>query len=73
MKDNKTQWEFQCYQRTEASIREQFDNADDYPMIVASMLSDAQELIELGYGDVARQKLNVAKFIIFNYMGDDAK
>ena len=71
MKLDKTDWDFQCYGRTEASIRDQFGDSKDHAMVVASLMSDAQELIELGFGDVARQTLNVAKFVLFNYIGGD--
>lgn len=70
---DKTQWDMHCYGCTEASLRKQFDGARDYTMLIASMLSDAQELIDLGYSDNARQTLNVAKFVLFNYMGGNAE
>lgn len=64
-------WDMQCYGCTEASLRKQLDGARDYTMLVASMLSDAQELISMGYSDDARTTLNVAKFVLFNYIGGD--
>jgi hypothetical protein len=66
-------WDLQCYGCTVASLRKQLDGARDYTMLVASMLSDAQELISLDYSDDARQKLNVAKFVLFNYIAKDAE
>ena len=61
-------WDMQCYGSTEATLRKQLDGARDHTMLVASMMSDAQELIELGYAEDARKALNVAKFVLFNYI-----
>lgn len=35
-------------------------------MVIASILSDVQEMIERGMNEQARQQLNIAKHIIFN-------
>ena len=67
---------------TEAGMREAVESSSTFKfsgpaMMVASMLSDAQEMINLEYGDVdsmrvedARQLLNRAKFILFEYFPD---
>lgn len=67
---------------TEAGMREAIESSSTFKfsgpaMMVASMLSDAQEMINLEYGDVdsmrvedARQLLNRAKFILFEYFPD---
>jgi hypothetical protein len=46
-------------------------------MIVASMMSDAQEMVNTEYGEVdfnraedARQQLNRAKWVLFTYIMD---
>ena len=39
---------------------------NDAPMLVASMLSDAQEMIAMGASESARQLLNRAKYVIFH-------
>jgi len=37
-------------------------------MLAASFMSNAQEEIEMGMNERARQTLNCAKFILFNYV-----
>jgi len=49
----------------EASPTFKFDGA---AMIVASMLSDAQEELAHGMSEEARQTLNRAKFVLFEYL-----
>ena len=67
---------------TEAGMREAIESSSTFKfsgpaMMVASMLSDAQEMINLEYGEVdsmraedARQLLNRAKFVLFEYFPD---
>lgn len=66
-----TEFEAQCYGMSEADIREEFLNSltmklSGKEMVVASLLSDIQEMLEYGYEkNEIRQLLNVAKFILF--------
>lgn len=66
-----TEFEAQCYGMSEADIREEFMNSltmklSGKEMVVASLLSDIQEMLEYGYEkNEIRQLLNVAKFILF--------
>lgn len=66
-------WELQCYGCTAESLHTRLKGNDkeDYPMIVASLLSDAQEEIERDYTEQARQTLNIAKFVLFHYIMRD--
>ena len=66
-----TEFEAQAYGMTEADIRDEFLNSitmklSGKEMVVASLLSDIQEMLEYGYEkNEIRQLLNVAKFILF--------
>jgi hypothetical protein len=61
-------WDMQCYGCTSQSLRKNLENTTmDYLDIVASMMSDAQEEIERDMNEEARQTLNRAKFVLFNY------
>ena len=66
-----TEFEAQCYGMSEAAIRDEFLNSitmklSGKDMVVASLLSDIQEMLEYGYEkNEIRQLLNVAKFILF--------
>jgi hypothetical protein len=75
--------EVRMYGVTVAGMRESVEDSITFKlsgpaMIAASMLSDAQEMINTEYGEVdymraedARQAINRAKWIIFTYvMGD---
>ena len=67
---------------TEAGMREAVESSSTFKfsgpaMVAAGMLSDAQELINLEYGEIdsmraedARQLLNRAKFVLFEYFPD---
>lgn len=69
------------YGVTEAGMREAVESSLSFrhsgpAMMVASIMSDAQEMISTEYGEVdsmraedARQALNRAKWILFEYMG----
>jgi hypothetical protein len=66
-------WDMQCYGFSHASLTKYFDGVKDHTMSVASLMSDAQELIELGNAEDARKALNIAKFVLFNYIAKDAE
>jgi hypothetical protein len=68
------------YGVTEAGMRESVESSMTFKlsgpmMVAASILSDAQEMINTEYGDIdymraedARQAINRAKWILFEYM-----
>jgi hypothetical protein len=70
------------YGCTEAQMREAVESSSTFKfsgpaMIVASMMSDAQEMVSTEYGEVdsmraedARQQLNRAKWVLFEYIMD---
>jgi hypothetical protein len=72
--------EVRMYGCTEAQMRESVEQSITFrfsgpAMMAASLMSDAQEMINTEYGEVdymraedARQCLNRAKFILFTYM-----
>ena len=74
--------EVRMYGCTEAQMREAVESSITFKftgpaMVVASMMSDAQEMINTEYGEVdfnraedARQQLNRAKFVLFTYIMD---
>ena len=74
--------EVRMYGCTEAQMREAVESSITYRfsgpgMMAASLMSDAQELINTEYGEVdfnraedARQTLNRAKWILFTYIMD---
>ena len=70
-------WDLQCYGMSEGTLRNVIEHditaklTGDYNMLVASFMSNAQEEIEHGAGERARQTLNCAKFILFNYVMKD--
>jgi len=73
----KLDWELQCYGCSEAVLRKSIESSFEYGMrrvedLVASMMSDAQQEIEFGMDNRARQTLNRAKFVLFNYMKEAA-
>ena len=67
-----TEFEKNCYGMTEADIREQYLESitarlTGVEMLVAGILSDCQEMLEMGYGkDAIRKQLNIAKFCLFD-------
>jgi len=68
-----TEFETNCYGISEAQIREQFMNSitaefSGLEMVAMGVLSDAQELIEMGAGNQARKNINIAKFILSERM-----
>ena len=70
------------YGCTEAQMREAVESSSTFKfsgpaMVVASMMSDAQEMVSTEYGEVdsmraedARQQLNRAKWVLFTYIMD---
>jgi len=74
--------EVRMYGCTEAQMREAVESSITFKftgpaMIVASMMSDAQEMVNTEYGEVdfmraedARQQLNRAKWVLFTYIMD---
>ena len=70
-----TEFEKNCYGMTEADIREQYLNSitarfSGKDMVVASILSDCQEMLAMGAGpnavEYVRKQLNIAKFCLFD-------
>jgi hypothetical protein len=65
--------EIKMFGMTEQDIREQYMESltaklSGLEMVVAGILSDCQELGEMGRTEKVRQQLNVAKFILFEMM-----
>ena len=66
-----TEFEKNCYGMTADDIREEYLNGltarlSGVEMVVASILSDCQEMLEMGYDkDYIRKQLNIAKFCLF--------
>jgi len=72
--------EVRMYGVTEAGMRESIESSITFrfsgpAMIAASLMSDAQEMINTEYGDIdfnraedARQCLNRAKWVLFEYV-----
>ena len=69
----KKEWDLQCYGCTSQALRTSLIGADknECMMIIGSMMSDAQEEIERNMNEEARQTLNRAKFVLFNYVMRD--
>jgi hypothetical protein len=70
---NQLEWEKQAYGSTKAEILESIEDSLTFrmsgiEMIIASYLSDAQELIEFNDKNRARQYINIAKMLIFEKM-----
>ncbi len=68
--------EVQMFGQSTESIREQYMEGitarlSGLEMVVAGILSDAQELMAVENTELARKQLNIAKFILFEMM--DAK
>lgn len=67
-----TEFEKQCYGMSSEVIRREYLNSftgrfSGVPMVVASILSDCQEMLEMGYDkDLIRKQLNIAKFCLFD-------
>ena len=70
---NKLEWEMQAYGSPKAEILEVIEDSLTFKMsgiemVIASYLSDAQELIEFNDKNRARQYINIAKMLIFEKM-----
>ena len=67
-----TEFEKNCYGMTEAQIRREYLESitvklSGVEMLVAGILSDCQEMLEMGYDkDSIRKQLNIAKFCLFD-------
>ena len=64
-----TEFEKQCYGMSTADIREQYMESFTakhvgLEMVVMGILSDAQEMVAVGYSENVRLYLNRAKFIL---------
>jgi len=65
--------EVSMYGVTEADMRESIESSITFKlsgpmMIAAGLMSDAQEEIQYGMDEAARQTLNRAKWVLFEYM-----
>lgn len=66
-----TEFEKNCYGMTESQIRQEYLESitvklSGVEMLVAGILSDCQEMLEMGYDkDSIRKQLNIAKFCLF--------
>lgn len=70
---NQLEWEIQAYGSPKADILESIEDSLTFKMsgiemVIASYLSDAQELIEFNDKNRARQYINIAKMLIFEKM-----
>ena len=65
-----TEFEKKCYGMSVEDIKNQFFNSITFElsgptMVVAGLMSDAQEVMAWGDVEYARKFLNIAKFILF--------
>lgn len=68
-KQEALEWDLQAYGCSSDKLRRRLDShIGDYLMLVAGLMSDAQEEISMNMPEMARQTLNRAKFILFNYV-----
>lgn len=68
-----TEFESRCYGISESDIHRQYMRGlSDNEMVVAGILSDCQEMLDMGTGprsvDHVRKQLNVAKYILFRML-----
>ena len=70
-----TEFEKNCYGMSEADIREEYMESltarlSGLEMVAMSILSDAQEMMAVGYydKDTIRKQLNIAKFVLSEMM-----
>jgi hypothetical protein len=68
-----TEFESKCYGMTEADIREEYMESltarlSGLEMVIAGVLSDAQELLAMDRKEAARKQMNIAKFMLFEMM-----
>jgi len=72
MSYNKLAWELQAYGSPASQIIESVEDSITFKfsgpgMVVASYLSDAQEVMSFGDTERARQYINIAKMLMMNY------
>lgn len=72
MSYNKLTWELQAYGSPESQIIESVEDSITFKfsgpgMVIASYLSDAQEVMEFGDNERARQFINIAKMLMMHY------
>lgn len=72
MSYNKLAWELQAYGSPASDIIESVEESITFKfsgpgMVIASYLSDAQEVLSFGNGDKARQYINIAKMLMMHY------
>ena len=74
--NSRTTWEKQCYGMTELQLvhmrrdaRERWVTGDK--MMIMSILSDAQELIEADRKEDARQHINRAKYLLHTFLKEE--
>lgn len=70
--NEQTLWEIQAYGATKAEILESIEDSITLKlsgpgMVIASYLSDAQEMIACGSSNDARQYINIAKMLMMEY------
>lgn len=72
-----TEFESRCYGISESDIKRQYmqgltSQLSGNEMVVAGILSDCQEMLDMGTGpgsvDHVRKQLNIAKFILFRML-----
>ena len=66
------QWEMQAYGAPKADILESIEDSITFKlsgidMVIASYLSDAQELIAVNDSERARQYINIAKMLLMEF------
>lgn len=71
-KQDKLAWELQAYGSPAADIIESVEDSITFKfsgpgMVIASYLSDAQQVLEFGDSNRARQYMNIAKMLLMNY------
>lgn len=72
MSYNKLAWELQAYGAPASDIVESVEDSITFKfsgpgMVIASYLSDAQEVLSVGDTERARQYINIAKMLMMNY------
>ena len=68
-----TEFEEQCYGISQADIERHYMQSltaklSGLEMVVMSVLSDAQELMDFGEAEQARKQINIAKYILSKLM-----
>jgi len=77
-----TEFESKCYGMSQADIKRQYMESitaqmSGMEMVVAGILSDAQEMLSMGAGpgsvEYVRKQMNIAKFILFEMLDEKRK